>query len=144
MKQTKFISEDEKQTIRAARKVLEKLVKRYTRLREKSGYASSESEEKHYKMFKELMRLKVDVGINNSENGNEEIIQLSLNSGMYETEIKKLQEANFKTIKNKTINKNIKKFIKEKDDNSVFHQNRCDYSDEDHYFGYACWKAAGN
>ena len=86
MKQAKFISEDEKQTIRAARKVLEKLVKRYTRLREKSGYDSSESEEKHYKMFKELMQLKVDVGIDDNDNGNEEIIQLSLNSGMYETE----------------------------------------------------------
>ena len=84
-----------------------------------------------------------------------------------ETEIKKLQEDNIKTIKNKNkkiknqnkkmknqnkkiknqnkkINKNIKKFIKEKNNNSVFHQNRCDYSDEDHYFGYACWKAAGN
>lgn len=82
MKQSKFISEDEKQTIRAARKVIEKLVKRYTRLREKSGYASSESEEKHYKMFKELMRLKIDIGIDNNGN-NEEIIQLSLNSGMY-------------------------------------------------------------
>lgn len=95
-KKIKMISEDEKQTIMAARKVLEKLVKRYTRLREKSGYASSESEEKHYKMFKELSRLKVDVSI---EDGNEfkcfyygihgentEIIQLSLNSGMYATE----------------------------------------------------------
>ena len=91
-----MITEDEKQTIRAARKVLEKLVKRYTRLREKSGYASSESEEKHYKMFKELSRLKVDVSI---EDGNEfkrfyygindenaEVIQLSLNSGMYATD----------------------------------------------------------
>ena len=81
-----LISADEKQTIRAARKVMEKLVKRYTRLREKSGYASSESEEKQYKMFKELRRLKVDVGIDND--GNEEIIQLSLNSGMYATETK--------------------------------------------------------
>ena len=84
MKNITLISENEKQTIRAARKVLEKLVKRYTRFREKSGYASSESEEKHYKMFKELMRLKVDVSIDDSEN--EEIIQLSLNSGVYETE----------------------------------------------------------
>ena len=85
MKQTKFISEDEKQTIRAARKVLEKLVKRYTRLREKGGYVTCERDESHYKMFKELMRLKVDVSIDDSEN-EEEIIQLSLNSGMYETE----------------------------------------------------------
>ena len=84
MKNASLISEDEKQTIRAARKVMEKLVKRYARLREKSGYASSESEEKQYKMFKELMRLKVDVDIENS--GNEEIIQLSLNSGVYEAE----------------------------------------------------------
>lgn len=76
-----LISDDEKQTIRAARKVMEKLVKRYTRLREKSEYASSESEEKHYKMFKELMRLKVDVDIGN--NGSDETIQLSLNSGLY-------------------------------------------------------------
>lgn len=76
-----LISDDEKQTIRAARKIMEKLVKRYTRLREKSGYASSESEEKHYKMFKELMRLKVDVDIGN--NGSDETIQLSLNSGLY-------------------------------------------------------------
>ena len=86
MKNASLISDDEKQIIRAARKVIEKLVKRYTRLREKSGYASSASEEKHYKMFKELVRLKVDVDIDNS--GNEEIIQLSLNSGMYETETK--------------------------------------------------------
>lgn len=91
-----LISADEKQTIRAARKVMEKLVKRYTRLREKSGYATCEREEPHYKMFKELSRLKVDVNI---EDGNEfkrfyygihgknaEIIQLSLNSGMYATE----------------------------------------------------------
>ncbi len=96
MKNTTLISDDEKQTIRAARKVMEKLVKRYTRLREKGGYASSESEEKHYKMFKELSMLKVDVNI---EDGNEfkrfyygihgenaKIIQLSLNSGMYATE----------------------------------------------------------
>lgn len=96
MKQTKFISEDEKQTIRAARKVLDKIAKRYTRLREKSGRAHCEAEEPHYKMFKELSRLKVDVSI---EDGNEfkqfyygihgenaEIIQLSLNSGMYATE----------------------------------------------------------
>ena len=88
MKNTTLISDDEKQTIRVARKVLEKLVKRYTRLREKSGYASSESEEKHYKMFKELMRLKVDVDVGIDNDGNEEIIQLSLNSGMYVTETK--------------------------------------------------------
>ena len=79
-----MITEDEKQTIRAARKVLEKLVKRYTRLREKGGYVTCERDESHYKMFKELMRLKVDVDIDND--GNEEIIQLSLNSGMYATE----------------------------------------------------------
>lgn len=96
MKQTKFISEDEKQTIRAARKVLDKIAKRYTRLREKSGRVHCEAEEPHYKMFKELSRLKVDVNI---EDGNEfkqfyygihgenaEIIQLSLNSGMYATD----------------------------------------------------------
>lgn len=96
MKQTKFISEDEKQTIRAAWKVLDKIAKRYTRLREKSGRVHCEAEEPHYKMFKELSKLKVDVSI---EDGNEfkqfyygihgenaEIIQLSLNSGMYATE----------------------------------------------------------
>ena len=77
MKQTNFISEDEKQTIRAARKVLEKLAKRYTRLRKKSNYVNCE----HYKMYKELIKLKVDVGIDSCEH--EESVQLSLNSGMY-------------------------------------------------------------
>lgn len=78
MKQTKFISEDEKQTIRTARKVLEKLVKRYARLREKSNYINCE----HYKMYKELAKLKIDVGIESSGEY-EENVQLSLNSGMY-------------------------------------------------------------
>ena len=82
MKNTTLISEDEKQTIRAARKVMEKLVKRYTRLREKGGYATCEREEPHYKMFKELMKLKVDVDIDN--NGSDETVQLSLNSGLYD------------------------------------------------------------
>ena len=77
MKQTKFISEDEKQTIYAARKVMEKLVKRYTRLREKSSYINNE----HYKMYKELIKLKVDVDIDTCEY--EESVQWSLNSGMY-------------------------------------------------------------
>lgn len=72
-----LISEDEKQTIRAARKVLEKLAKRYTRLRKKSNYVNCE----HYKMYKELTNLKVDVGIDSCEH--EESVQLSLNSGMY-------------------------------------------------------------
>ena len=78
-----LISEDEKQTIRAARKVLEKLVKRYTRLRKKSNYVNCE----HYKMYKELTKLKVEVGIDGCEH--EESVQLSLNSGMhgYSTEI---------------------------------------------------------
>jgi hypothetical protein len=93
---SQLITDEEKQTIRAARKVLDKIAKRYTRLREKSGRAHYEAEEPHYKMFKELSRLKVDVNI---EDGNEfkhfyygingenaEIIQLSLNSGMYATE----------------------------------------------------------
>ena len=80
-KKTKLISEDEKQVIIAARKVLEKLVKRYTRLREKSGYASSESEEKHYKMYKELIKLKIDIDIDQYED--DETVQLSLNSGIY-------------------------------------------------------------
>lgn len=83
-----LISADEKQTIRAARKVMEKLVKRYTRFREKSGYATRFEEEPHYKMFKEFMRLKVDVNVGIDNDGNEEIIQLSLNSGMYVTETK--------------------------------------------------------
>ena len=93
---SQLITDEEKQTIRAARKVLDKIAKRYTRLREKSGRVHCEAEEPHYKMFKELSRLKVDVSI---EDGNEfkhfydgingenaEIIQLSLNSGMYATE----------------------------------------------------------
>ena len=93
---SQLITDEEKQTIRAARKVLDKIAKRYTRLREKSGRVHCEAEEPHYKMFKELSRLKVDVSI---EDGNEfkrfyygihgenaEIIQLSLNSGMYSTE----------------------------------------------------------
>lgn len=77
MKQTKFISEDEKQIIRAALPVLEKLVKWYARLREKSNYINCE----HYKMYKELAKLKIDVGIESCEH--EESVQLSLNSGMY-------------------------------------------------------------
>lgn len=77
MKKTSLISEDEKQTIRAARKVMEKLVKRYARLREKSSYINC----KHYKIYKELVKLKVDVDIGN--NGSDETVQLSLNSGMY-------------------------------------------------------------
>jgi len=76
-KAMEFISEDEKQTIQSARKVLEKLVKRYTRLREKSSYVNCE----HYKMYKELAKLKVDAGIDKCEH--EESVQLSLNSGMY-------------------------------------------------------------
>lgn len=77
MKKTSLISEDEKQTIRAARKVMEKLVKRYARLREKSNYINC----KHYKIYKELVKLKVDVSIDN--NGSDETVQLSLNSSMY-------------------------------------------------------------
>ena len=77
MKQTKFISEDEKQIIRAALPVLEKLVKWYARLREKSNYINCE----HYKMYKELAKLKIDVGIDSSEY--EESVQLSMNSRMY-------------------------------------------------------------
>ena len=77
MKNTLLISEDEKQTIRAAQKVIEKLVKRYTKLREKSSYINCE----HYKMYKELTKLKVDVDIDTYEY--EESVQLSLNSGMY-------------------------------------------------------------
>ena len=77
MKKTSLISEDEKQTIRAARKVMEKLVKRYARLREKSSYINC----KHYKMYKELIKLKVDVDIDRGEY--EESVQLSLNTGMY-------------------------------------------------------------
>ena len=77
MKQTRFISEEEKQTIRAARKIMKKLAKQYARLREKSSYVNCE----HYKMYKELTKLKIDVGIDSSEY--EESIQLSLNSGMY-------------------------------------------------------------
>ena len=82
MKQAKFISENEKQIIRAARKVMEKLVKRYTRLREKSSYVTCEREEPHYKMYKDLLKLKIDVDINNDVEYSE-TIQLSLNSGMY-------------------------------------------------------------
>ena len=77
MKKAVLISEDEKQTIRAARKVLEKLVKRYAKLREKSSYTNCE----HYKMYKELAKLKVDVDIDTCEY--EESVQLSLSSGMY-------------------------------------------------------------
>ena len=76
-----IITEDEANAIRSAKKVLENLVKRYARLREKSGYVSSEKEEPHYRMYKELASLKVDVGI--EHNGNKEIIQLSLPSKMW-------------------------------------------------------------
>ena len=79
MKNTSLISENEKQTIRAARKVMEKLVKRYTRLRERSSYYNNCEE--HYKMHKELTKLKIDVDIDRNEY--EESVQLSLNSGMY-------------------------------------------------------------
>ena len=72
-----FISEDEKQTIQSARKVLEKLVKRYTRLREKGSYINC----KHYKMYKELIKLKIDVDIDKYED--DETVQLSLNSKTY-------------------------------------------------------------
>ncbi len=78
MKNTSLISEDEKQTIRAARKVMEKLVKRYTKLRKKNRYIDCE---RHYKMYKELTKLKIDVDIDGDEH--EESVQLSLNSGMY-------------------------------------------------------------
>ena len=93
---SQLITDEEKQTIRAARKVLDKIARRYTRLREKSGRAHCEAEEPHYKMFKELSKLKVDVNIEDSNefkqfyygihDENAEIIQLSLNSGMYATE----------------------------------------------------------
>lgn len=56
---------------------MEKLVKRYARLREKSSYINCE----HYKMYKELVRLKVNVDIDKCEH--EESVQLSLNLGMY-------------------------------------------------------------
>lgn len=77
MKNASLISEDEKQTIRAARKVLEKLVKRYAKLRKKSNYINC----KDYKMYKELTKLKIDVSIDRGEY--EESVQLSLNSRMY-------------------------------------------------------------
>lgn len=76
-KKIQMISEDEKQIIRAARKVLEKLVKRYAKLRKRAAYINC----KHCKMYKELTKLKVDVDINSCEY--EESVQLSLNSGMY-------------------------------------------------------------
>lgn len=71
-----FISADEKQIIQAARKVMAKLSKRYIRLRAKSSYVNCE----HYKMYKELNKLKIDVDIYTSEHG--EGVQLSLNSEM--------------------------------------------------------------
>ena len=77
MKNASLISEDEKLTIRAARKVIEKLAKRYAKLRKKSSHVNCE----HYKMYKELTKLKIDVGIESCEY--EESVQLSLNSGMY-------------------------------------------------------------
>ena len=93
---SQLITDEEKQTIRVARKVLDKIARRYTRLREKSRRAHCEAEELHYKMFKELSRLKVDVNIEDGNvfkhfyysihGENAEIIQLSLNSGMYATE----------------------------------------------------------
>lgn len=77
MKKVIFISKDEKQVIQSARKVIEKLAKRYAKLREKGSYINCE----HYKMYKELAKLKVDVNIDTCEY--EESVQLSLNSGMY-------------------------------------------------------------
>ena len=79
----KHISAEDAAVLKAARKVLEKLVKKYGKLRERSGRVPCEREEPHYRMYKELMSLKVDIGIDGI---GKEIVQLSLSSNAWELE----------------------------------------------------------
>ena len=80
----KFITEEDVKTVREARKVIEKLVKKYGRLRETGRCLQFGEDEAHYRMFKELKNLKVDVGIEDWDDS--EIIQLSIPSQEYQLE----------------------------------------------------------
>lgn len=80
----KFITEEDVKTVREARKVIEKLAKRYGKLRETGRCLQFGEDEAHYRMFKELKNLKVDVGIEDWDGS--EIIQLSIPSQEYQLE----------------------------------------------------------
>ena len=82
----KFITEEEVKTVREARKVIEKLAKKYGKLRETGSCMQFGEEEDHYRMYTELKNLKVDVGIEDWDNS--EKIQLSIPSGEYQLEFK--------------------------------------------------------
>ena len=75
----KFIKDEEAEAIRAARKALDNLCKRYRKLQEKAANVCKGQNDDHYQMFKELSKLKVDVGLE-SYDENEEIAWLSLAS----------------------------------------------------------------
>lgn len=82
MKQTKFISEDEKRTIRAARKVLNSLAKRYMKLRTSDFVNRDEPGSESDRMYTELRKLKVYPDVN-YDLSDEESVQLSLRSLAY-------------------------------------------------------------
>ena len=80
----KFITEEDVKTVREARKVIEKLVKKYGRLRETGRCMQFGEQEDHYRMYKELKSLKVDIGIEDWDDS--DIIQLSIPSQEYQLE----------------------------------------------------------
>ncbi len=82
----KFITEEEVKTVREARKVIEKLAKKYGKLRETGRCMQFGEEDAHYRMYRELKSLKVDIGIEDWDNS--EKIQLSIPSGEYQLEFK--------------------------------------------------------
>ena len=75
----KFIKDKEAEAIRAARKALDNLCKRYGKLREKAANVCKGQNDDHYQMFKELSKLKVDVGLESDGEGGE-AVWLSLGS----------------------------------------------------------------
>ena len=72
------LSDDEVRGIREARKLIDNIARKYCRLREKS---TPDKETAHYRMYKELASLKVDIDIDTD--GNSEIVGLSLPSKEY-------------------------------------------------------------
>ena len=67
----KFISDDDVNAIKEDRKVLEKLAKKYGKLREKAGnFEVFSPDEEHYHMFKELQKLKNDATYYNEQVNN--------------------------------------------------------------------------
>ena len=82
----KFITEEEVKTVREARKVIEKLAKKYGRLRETGRCMQFGEQEDHYRMYRELKSLKVDIGIEDCDY--DEKIQLSIPSQEYLLEFK--------------------------------------------------------